>query len=156
MSGRGKGGKGLGAYRRHIEEHQSVPLFLSILPKKYHNTFKDKKIHQSNVEYWLHKIFEGVPWEVRSVKEELGQYLSVSPEKIRFMRVANMTPSYSSLKNIHDTKRVTKIRKKRVLSDIVDLEQLPHLKYRVGGPEYMKAMQGFLVSTKALTQKKSK
>lgn len=152
MSGRGKGGKGLGAYHRTIQKEETMPLFYRILPKKFHSLVKKNKFYFSEpqVEKWLNDIFTGRPWEVRTVKEQIAPHLETEPEKIRFLKVNDNKALYEELTTIHKTMRDTRWRKRRVLKDLV---QVPEVKYGIGAPEYQKALQDFMASSKKLKSK---
>lgn len=139
MSGRGKGGKGLGAYHAHISPKMSKTLFLRVLPKKYHNAFLEKDFDDRTVEHWLNTILEGQDWEKATIRQELAYQLQAD-KPIRFVKVAEITPAYTRQKKDYSTKKVVRARKKKMLAQLV---QTPYVKFAVGSPEYVKAMQHY-------------
>lgn len=146
MSGRGKGDKGLGRYRANIDPKGSKVLFLRVLPKKYHKAVQDKKFPDATIEHWLHTILEGQEWERRNLRQEITQQLG-SDKTIRFVKVEEITPVYAQMKKDYNTKTITKLRKRKMLQQLV---QIPQVKYAVGSPAYIQAMQQFQKSAKRL------
>jgi hypothetical protein len=139
MSGRGKGGKGLGAYHAHIDPKVAKTMFLRVLPKKYHTAFLAADLDDWQVERWLHTILEGQDWEKATIREELTQQLR-SEKPIRFVKVVALTPAYNQQKKDYETKKTTRARKKKALAELV---QTPHVKYAVGSPAYMERKEHY-------------
>jgi hypothetical protein len=139
MSGRGKGNKGLGVYRQKIELGETLPIFLTILPQKYHKVFIEGNVPKSVIEHWLSKVFDGEKWEISDVKEEIQTILDIKTS-IRFVKVNDTRKIYNELKKIHETKEVTKRRKKNVLKDFMELD---FVKYNIGAPAYIQRLQSF-------------
>lgn len=147
MSGRGLGGKGLGAYRANIDPKQAKELFLRVLPKVHHKAFLGiKHLSDRTIQSWLHTVVQGEDWEKRNLREQLSQQL---PSRVtRFNRVEEITPLYNIKKQDHRVKTLTKARKKKALAELV---QLPFVKYKVGAPQYIRAQQEFKQYAKKLT-----
>lgn len=139
MSGRGKGGKGLGAYHAHISPKMAKTMFLKVLPKKYHKVFLEKDFDNFTVERWLNTVLEGPNWKKTTLRQELTQQFQAD-KPVRFVKVAELTPAYSRQKKDYATKKVVRARKKKLM---VQLVQTPYVKFAVGSPEYVKAMQHY-------------
>ena len=91
MSGRGTGGRGLGRFVRKFQEEQTIPLFLRILPKKYHKDFQSAEISEETLHTMLNNIFEGM-----DIRDELSSYLDMPP-RFRFVNVKETKPVYEKL-----------------------------------------------------------
>lgn len=91
MSGRGTGGMGLGRFVRKFDQEQTIPLFLRILPKKYHKDFQSSEINENTLHTMVNNIFEGM-----DVRDELGSYLDMPP-RFRFVNVKETKPLYEKL-----------------------------------------------------------
>lgn len=139
-------GKGLGVYRAHIDPKDSKQLFVKALPKKYHTKFHDRQFEDGEVEQWLHTLIEGEEWERTNLRQQLTHKLGTD-KTIRFMKVDDMKPVYKQKKMDYKTKKTTKVRKNKMLQELV---QVPHVKYSVGSPAYIQAMQKFQTSAKRL------
>ena len=148
MSGRGKGNKGLGVYRARLAPEDAKQLFLRVLPKKYHkNVLEKKNISPATIETWLNTIVEGQDWQKRNLRQQLATQLSLPSTLSRFIKVEEITPVYIEKKKEHGVKTVARIRKKKTLEELVEV---PHVKYSIGSPEYVRAMQHFQQSSKHL------
>jgi len=91
MSGRGTGNRGLGRFIRQFDQEQTTPLFLRILPKKYHKEFQSVQIKEETLHTLVNHIFEGM-----DVRDELQHYLDLPP-RFRFVNVKDTRPIYDKL-----------------------------------------------------------
>jgi len=121
-------------------------MFLKVLPKKYHKVFFEKDFPDSTVEKWLHIVVDGQPWEKTKLRQDLTFYLD-SEKPVRFVGVSEITPAYKKEQKGYAVQKATRGRKKRMLAQLV---QVPQVKYAVGSPEYIKAMQQFQTAAKKL------
>lgn len=85
MSGRGRGGKGLGAFRPNISEQDARNLLVDLLPKTYKTKLRMQDITYSKVSSWLDMIFSNDDYMVSEVREEVPYYLNIktAPSKIK-------------------------------------------------------------------------
>lgn len=111
MSGRATGGRGLGRFIRKFEEEQTVPLFLRILPKKYHKDFEAAEINENILHTIINNFFEGM-----DIRDELSSYLDMPP-RFRFVNVKETKPLYEKLckeyKKINSTQQVVILQQKQ-------------------------------------------
>lgn len=111
MSGRATGGRGLGRFIRKFEEEQTVPLFLRILPKKYHKDFVSAEINEKTLHTMINHVFEGM-----DIRDELSSYLDMPP-RFRFVNVKETKPLYEKLckeyKKRNSTQQVVVLQQKQ-------------------------------------------
>lgn len=91
MSGRATGGRGLGRFVRRFDEDQTTPLFLRILPKKYHKDFQSAGIQEQTVHNMINDVFAG-----NDIRDDLKYYLDL-PARFRFVHVKETKPMYEKL-----------------------------------------------------------
>lgn len=91
MSGRERGAKGLGRFVRKFDENETMPLFLQILPKKYHKDFQSANIREATLHTMINHLFEGL-----DIRDELSIYLDLPP-RFRFVHVKETKPLYEKL-----------------------------------------------------------
>lgn len=118
MSGRGKGGKGLGAYHPKISEDDARTIFLSILPKKHHHVANHFAMTPRGIQFFVDKVMQG---NGKEVKDDLAHYLEISPSKLRFLNVSKMSPVYINATRTfreNKLKQATKRKMSKVLSQI--------------------------------------
>ena len=91
MSGRGRGGVGLGRFVRQFDENETMPLFLRILPKKYHKEFIDANLDEQSVHDLVNRVFQG-----GDVRDDLKYFLDIPP-RFRLVNVKETKPVYEKL-----------------------------------------------------------
>lgn len=101
MSGRETGGAGLGRFVRIFDANETVPLFLRILPKKYHKQFETTPIREPTLHKLVNQIFEGL-----DVRDELGSFLDL-PQRFRFVNIKETKPIYEKLCKDYQNKNKT-------------------------------------------------
>lgn len=122
MSGRATGGRGLGRFVRKFEQEQTLPLFLQILPKKYHKDFISADINEETLHTMVNNIFEGM-----DIRDELEYYLDMPP-RFRFVNVKQTTPLYEKLckeyKKKHSITKTTPQQIRQKQKDVVKQKQI--------------------------------
>ena len=109
MSGRGLGGKGLGRFVRTFDEKETIPLFLRVLPKKYHDDFQAANINEKTLHTMINHLFEGI-----DVRDELASYMDMPP-RYRFVQVKETRPLYEKLCKDYQKKEKQSVMKEKVV-----------------------------------------
>lgn len=91
MSGRGRGGAGLGRFKRQFDQDETAPLFLRILPKKYHQEFVDANMNEQSLHEMINHVFQG-----HDVRDDLRYFLDIPP-RFRFVNIKETRPVYEKL-----------------------------------------------------------
>lgn len=109
MSGRGRGGAGLGRFKRQFDENETLPLFLRILPKKYHKELIDANMNEQSLHEMVNHVFQG-----HDVREDLRYFLDI-PSRFRFVNIKETKPVYEKLCKDYEQSRQKQKQKQKVI-----------------------------------------
>lgn len=88
MSGRGKGGRGLGSFRPNISESDALKILVELLPKTYKTVLRVDDLSREKVSQWLRMVFSDNEDLISEVREDIPSYLNMKrqPGKIRITK----------------------------------------------------------------------
>lgn len=98
MSGRRKGGKGMGVFRPRISETDARSLILDLLPKTYHSVLKNQDATYEVIHEWLVQLFSENDDLIIEARENIPSYLTTKnvPNRIRINKtdIKKIRPKY--------------------------------------------------------------